>query len=262
MTPAALSGRAIVFEGVSVVRNGRTVLDRIDLSIDAGELLVVAGPSGGGKTTLLKAISVRLVAPTSGSIRIGGRDTALIPLVELRRSVGYCFQALGLFPHMTVAENVGIGLRLAGASAQAEAARVDALLDRVGLAPREFRGRFPGTLSGGQGQRVAVARALATRPPVLLLDEPFAALDPETRASIQRELLAVCAEEGPTTVFVSHDVGEALTLGDRIAVIDEGALLRVDTPAAIVRSPGNPRIAAWVAPAQESARAITALLDR
>jgi osmoprotectant transport system ATP-binding protein len=261
MTPAARSGRPIVFERASVVRNGRTVLDGIDLSIDAGELLVVAGPSGGGKTTLLKAIN-RLVAPSSGSIRIGGRDTADVPLVELRRSVGYCFQALGLFPHMTVAENVGVGLRLAGASAQSEAARVDALLDRVGLAPRDFRDRLPGTLSGGQGQRVAVARALATRPPVLLLDEPFAALDPETRASIQRELLAVCAEEGPTTVFVSHDVGEALTLGDRIAVMDRGALLRVDTPAAIVRSPGNPRIAAWVAPARESARAITALLDR
>jgi osmoprotectant transport system ATP-binding protein len=259
MTAAALSGRPIVFEGVSVLRNGRTVLDRIDLSIDAGELLVVAGPSGGGKTTLLKSIN-RLVAPSSGTITIGGRDAATIPLVELRRSVGYCFQALGLFPHMTVAENVGVGLRLAGASAKEEAARVDALLERVNLRPRDFRDRLPGTLSGGQGQRVAVARALATKPPVLLLDEPFAALDPETRASIQKELLAVCAEEGPTTVFVSHDIGEALLLGDRIAVVHGGSLLRVDTPAAIVRAPGDPRIAALVAPARESARAISALV--
>jgi osmoprotectant transport system ATP-binding protein len=259
MTAAALSGRPIVFEGMSVLRNGRTVLDRIDLAIDAGELLVVAGPSGGGKTTLLKSIN-RLVAPSSGTITIGGRDAATIPLVELRRSVGYCFQALGLFPHMTVAENVGIGLRLAGASPEEEAARVDALLERVSLGPRDFRQRMPATLSGGQGQRVAVARALATRPPVLLLDEPFAALDPETRASIQKELLAVVAEEGPTTVFVSHDVGEALRLGDRIAIVHGGSLLRVDTPAAIVRAPGDPRIAALIAPARESARVISALV--
>jgi osmoprotectant transport system ATP-binding protein len=250
----------ISFEGVTVHHDGVPTLDHVDLSIGAGELLVLVGPSGGGKSTLLKSVN-RLVAPSSGTITIGDRDAASIPLLELRRMVGYCFQALGLFPHMTVAENVGIGLRISGATPTEIDKRVDELLERVKLPPRDFRDRLPRTLSGGQAQRVAVARALATRPPVLLLDEPFGALDPETRASVQEELLALCADEGPTTVLVSHDLGEALKLGQRVAVLYGGKLLRVDSPAALVKDPGDPRIEALLAPAKESARMITALLQ-
>jgi osmoprotectant transport system ATP-binding protein len=262
VTVAAMSrGDVIAFEGVTVRRDDRTILDGIDLTIHAGELLVVVGPSGGGKSTLLKSIN-RLVVPHAGKVTIGGKDVAALPLEALRRSVGYCFQALGLFPHMTVGENVGIGLRLVGATAREITTRVDELLERVSLAPAEFRDRLPSTLSGGQAQRVAVARALATRPPVLLLDEPFGALDPETRARIQKELLLVCAEDGATTVFVSHDLGEALTLGHRVAVLYDGRLVRVANPEELVRDAGDPRIAALLAPAKESARAIASLMDR
>jgi osmoprotectant transport system ATP-binding protein len=249
----------ISFAGVSVHHDRVPTLDDVDLSIGTGELLVLVGPSGGGKSTLLKTVN-RLVVPSAGKIMLGDRDAASIPLLELRRMVGYCFQALGLFPHMTVAENIGIGLRISGSTPGQIDKRVDELLERVSL-PREFRARLPKTLSGGQAQRVAVARALATRPPVLLLDEPFGALDPETRASVQEELLALCADEGPTTVLVSHDLGEALKLGHRVAVLHGGKLLRVDSPAALVKNPGDPRIEALLAPAKESARMITALLQ-
>jgi osmoprotectant transport system ATP-binding protein len=250
----------ISFAGVSVHHDGVPTLDDVNLAIGAGELLVLVGPSGGGKSTLLKTIN-RLVIPSAGKIMLGDRDAAAIPLLELRRMVGYCFQALGLFPHMTVAENVGIGLRISGSTPSEIDKRVDELLERVSLPPRDFRARLPKTLSGGQAQRVAVARALATRPRVLLLDEPFGALDPETRASVQEELLALCADEGPTTVLVSHDLGEALKLGERVAVLHGGKLLRVDSPAALVKEPGDPRIEALLAPAKESARLITALLQ-
>jgi osmoprotectant transport system ATP-binding protein len=249
----------ISFAGVSVHHDGVPTLDRVDVSIGAGELVVLVGPSGGGKSTLLKSVN-RLVVPSAGKITLGDRDAASIPILELRRMVGYCFQALGLFPHMTVAENIGIGLRISGSAPAEIDKRVDELLERVSL-PRDFRDRLPKTLSGGQAQRVAVARALATRPPVLLLDEPFGALDPETRASVQEELLALCADEGPTTILVSHDLGEALKLGQRVAVLHGGKLLRVDSPAALVKDPGDPRIEALLAPAKESARMITALLQ-
>jgi osmoprotectant transport system ATP-binding protein len=254
------SGRAITFDAVGVVRDGRTILDGIDLRVAAGELIVLVGPSGSGKSTLLKSIN-RLIGVTRGTVAIDGKDVMSLPLPELRRSVGYCFQAVGLFPHMTVAENIGVGLRLMGASPADVAKRVDALLERVSLPAAEFRERMPGTLSGGQAQRVAVARALATRPPVILLDEPFGALDPETRAQIQRELIAVCAEDGPTIVFVSHDLGEALTLGERIAVLHGGRLLRVADPASLMRDPGDPRIEALLEPAKASARAIVGLME-
>ena len=254
-------GRTIAFESLGVVRDGRVLLDDINLEVGAGELVVLVGPSGSGKSTLLRTINC-LVAASRGKVTLDGQDVTGVPREELRRSIGYCFQALGLFPHMTVAQNVGIGLRLMNATPEAMAKRVDELLERVSLPPDIFRSRYPGTMSGGQAQRVAVARALATRPPVILLDEPFGALDPETRAQAQRELLAVLREDGSTIVFVSHDLGEALTLGQRIAVLHGGHLLRVADPTSLVRDPGDDRIAALLAPAKESARAIVSLLER
>jgi osmoprotectant transport system ATP-binding protein len=251
-------GAEIRFEGASLSRSGTLVLDAIDLRVAPSELLVLVGPSGSGKSTLMKLIN-RLLEPSAGRVFVDAVDVTTSPLTELRRSVGYCFQALGLFPHLSVGENVGIGLRLAGKPDDEIRKRVDELLDRVSLDPKQVRDRAPSTLSGGQQQRVAVARALATRPRVLLLDEPFGALDPETREKIQGELLAVCADEGPTTLLVSHDLGEALTLGHRIAVLHGGRLLRVADAKDLVRDPGDERIEALLAPARKSARTIVAL---
>jgi osmoprotectant transport system ATP-binding protein len=209
--------------------HGRTrALDDVSLNVAAGEFLAVVGASGSGKTTLLR-LANRLIEPDSGSVRVMGEDVRGRDPIALRRSIGYVFQSGGLFPHMTVAGNIGITPRLAGHPATEIAARVDELLDLVRL-PRTLRGRFPHELSGGQRQRVGVARALAARPRIVLMDEPFGALDPLTREALGSDYRALHDELDLTTVMITHDMAEAVLLADRIAVMQAGRLVAEGTP--------------------------------
>ena len=220
-------------------RYGDTVVvDRVSLTVDSGELLVLLGGSGSGKTTTLKMIN-RLVEPSEGSVLIDGVDVSTRPPHELRRQIGYVFQEIGLFPHMTVADNVAITPSLLGWDDSLTAARVDELLALVELDPDTLRHRRPDELSGGQRQRVGVARALAARPSILLLDEPFGAVDPLTRRRLQESLVRIRHEVGLSAVFVTHDMVEALLLGDRIAVLHEGRLVQVGTPHELLTAPAD-----------------------
>jgi osmoprotectant transport system ATP-binding protein len=215
----------------------------VSLVVATGSALVLLGESGCGKTTTLKMIN-RLVEPTSGRIMIDGRDVRSVDAIALRRGIGYAFQGIGLFPHLSVAANVAIVPQLLGWRASEVAARVDEMLGTVGLQPSEYRDRYPGELSGGQQQRVGVARALAGRAQVLLMDEPFGALDPLTRDELQTELKLLQRSLGLTLVLVTHDVSEALLLADRIAVMKGGALLAHATPSRLLAEPGHPYVAA------------------
>jgi osmoprotectant transport system ATP-binding protein len=208
----------------------------VDLTIGAGEFAVLLGPSGCGKSTLLRAIN-RLVEPTSGTVLIDGVDVRERYAVELRRGIGYVIQAVGLFPHYTVAENVGIVPELLGWDRKRIAARVDELLALIRLEPALYRDRKPRELSGGEAQRVGVARALAAQPRVLLMDEPFAAVDAIVRASLQDEIARVHRELGTTIVFVTHDVDEALRLAVRIVVMNAGHVVQTGPPAEILEHP-------------------------
>ena len=199
------------------------------------------GGSGCGKTTTLKMIN-RLVEPTSGTVRLDDTDTATMPPHELRRRIGYVFQRVGLFPHMTVAENVAVTPSLLGWSPARTRARIDELLALVELDPALVRDRRPDELSGGQQQRVGVARALAAGPAVMLLDEPFGALDPLTRERLQESFLRIRRETGLTAVFVTHDMAEALMLGDRIAVMHAGELEQIGTPHDLLTRPASPYV--------------------
>jgi len=236
----------------------RVVVDAVSLEVARGELLVLLGGSGSGKTTTLKMIN-RLVEPSAGTVRIDGIDAATMAPHELRRRIGYAFQQIGLFPHLTIAQNVGITPRLLGWSPERIARRVDELLDLVELAPATFRERRPAELSGGQQQRVGVARALAAEPAVLLFDEPFGALDPLTRDRLQQSLRAIRARLDVTIVFVTHDMVEALLLGDRIAVMREGRLLQVGTPAELLRAPADEYVAQLMETPLRHGRAVEAL---
>ena len=202
---------------------GRAILRDISLDVGEGETVVLLGRSGSGKTTLLKTVN-GLIAPTSGAIRFAGRPAAEWDPIDLRRRMGYVIQDGGLFPHWTVEANVALVPRLAGWAAERIAQRVDELLTAVGLAPAEFRARYPRQLSGGQKQRVGIARALAADPPLLLFDEPFAALDPITRLDLQRLFLELRRNVRKPALFVTHDIREALMLASRIALLKEGAL--------------------------------------
>jgi osmoprotectant transport system ATP-binding protein len=241
--------------------DGTVAVDRLSLEVAAGELLVLVGASGCGKTTTLKMIN-RLVEPSSGSVWIDGLDAADVAGHELRRRIGYGFQQVGLFPHLTVGENVAIVPQLVGWDASRIERRIDALLELVRLDPTEFRGRDPATLSGGQRQRVGLARALAAEPKVVLLDEPFGALDPLTRDHLQQELLRIRGELGLTIVFVTHDMGEALLLGDRIAVLDEGRLVRIGSPRELLAEPGDARVETLLATPRRQLERIDELLGR
>jgi osmoprotectant transport system ATP-binding protein len=208
---------------LSCTIGGRTVLRDISLDVGEGETLVLLGRSGSGKTTLLKTVN-GLIQPSAGAIRFAGRATAEWDPIQMRRHMGYVIQEAGLFPHWTVEANVGLVPRLAGWAPERIGQRVDELLTAVGLAPGEFRLRYPRELSGGQKQRVGIARALAADPPLLLFDEPFAALDPITRLELQRLFLELRRSVRKTALFVTHDIREAMMLASRIALLKDGAL--------------------------------------
>jgi osmoprotectant transport system ATP-binding protein len=219
-----------------------------DVSIDvpAGELVAFVGPSGCGKTTTMKLIN-RLIEPSSGVIRLGGEDVTHTDPVKLRRRIGYVIQSIGLFPHMTIADNVGAVPKMLGWSKKRIAERNEELLTLVGLEPAKYISRYPRQLSGGQQQRVGVARALAADPPVLLMDEPFGATDPITRLRLQREFRALQQELGKTVIFVTHDFEEALLLGDRIAVLaEQSRVVQYDRPLALLANPADEHVRSFV----------------
>ena len=224
--------------GVSRVFEGRTVVADVTLRVEAGAILTVVGTSGSGKTTLLRMIN-RLIEPSAGTVRIAGRDVREVPPHLLRRGIGYAIQGHGLFPHRTVAENIAVVPKLVGWDRRRIAARVDELLGLFNLDPAIYRDRLPAALSGGEQQRIGVARALAAEPPILLMDEPFGALDPIIRGRAQADLLAIQARDGTTIVLVTHDLTEALHLGDRVAVMDGGRLVQEAAPADLVGAPAT-----------------------
>ena len=211
----------------------------LSLNIDGGETLVILGSSGCGKTTTLKMVN-RLIEPTKGIIEVGGKNVMEYNVVSLRRQIGYVFQGIGLFPHMTIEQNVEIVPRLLGWSTRSRRERIEELLDLVGLPAGSFAERFPVELSGGQQQRVGVARALAANPAYLLMDEPFGALDALTRETLQQELLTLKKQLEKTIVFVTHDLHEAMLLGDRIAILHDGGLEQIGTKEDILNTPATP----------------------
>jgi osmoprotectant transport system ATP-binding protein len=238
----------LVFDEATKVYTGRDVaaVDHLSLTVPAGEICVLVGPSGGGKTTALKLVN-RLIPLTGGDIRIDGRSILDHDLVELRRSIGYVIQQVGLFPHMTVEANIGTVPKLLGRDRKWIRGRVGELLELVGLDPDKDRKRFPVELSGGQRQRVGLARALAANPWLMLMDEPFGAIDPIVRTRLQDEFLRLQHELRKTVVFVTHDVDEAIKVGDRIAILREGGrLAQYDTPQRILEHPVDDFVADFV----------------
>ena len=230
---------------VSKAYAGRAVLDRLSLRIERGELLVLLGASGSGKSTLLKLIN-RLVEPDSGRVLFDGRPIAELPVEALRRRIGYVIQDVGLFPHWSVARNIATVPTLLRWPKDRIARRVDELMQRIGLDPAEFGARWPNQLSGGQQQRVGVARALAAEPELLLMDEPFGALDPLTRSALQADLARLHAESGQTIVFVTHDVDEALRLATCIVLLDAGRIVQQGTPAKLLAQPADERVRSFI----------------
>ena len=246
VTPVA-TGSVVAFEHVTKrYGSGPIAVTDLSLEIRAGEVCVLVGPSGCGKTTTMKMVN-RLVEPTSGRVTIDGADVASLPAVELRRRIGYVIQQVGLFPHLTVAENVAVVPRLLGWPGQRVTERVEELLDLVGLEPGEYRTRYPAALSGGERQRVGVARAMAADPSVLLMDEPFGAVDPIRRERLQNEFLRLQARLRKTIVFVTHDVDEAIKMADRIAILQVGGVLaQYDTPDRLLAAPASPFVERFV----------------
>ena len=238
----------IVFDHVTKRYSGRPepAVDDLSLTIRAGEICCLVGPSGAGKTTAMKMVN-RLIDISEGDITIGSVSVRSMDVTQLRRGIGYVIQQVGLFPHMTVADNVGTVPRLLGQPRDQIQQRVDELLDLVDLPANDYRSRFPAQLSGGERQRVGLARALAANPPAMLMDEPFGALDPITRARLQHELLRIHHDLRKTIIFVTHDIDEAILLGDRIAILREGGVLaQYDTPQMILAHPADDFVARFV----------------
>jgi osmoprotectant transport system ATP-binding protein len=244
----ASGGARILLDGVSKRYDGQSdpAVDNITMEIPAGEIVMLVGPSGCGKTTTMKMIN-RLIEPTSGRILIGEDDVTQRNPDQLRRHIGYVIQGAGLFPHLTVGDNIAIVPRLLKWDKKRISTRIDELLDLVSLDPAQYRDRYPRELSGGQQQRVGVARALAADPPVLLMDEPFGAVDPITRQRLQDELLRLQDELRKTIVFVTHDFDEAVKLGDRIAILQAGSrIVQYDTPERILAEPADDFVRGFV----------------
>ncbi|NJQ03684.1 ABC transporter ATP-binding protein [Streptomyces zingiberis] len=225
--------------------DGTTAVEDLSFEVAEGELVTLVGPSGCGKTTTMKMVN-RLIEPTSGRVLVNGEDVAATDPVRLRRSIGYVIQQVGLLPHRTVLDNTATVPRLLGGTRRQSRERAAELLDLVGLDPAVYGGRYPDQLSGGQRQRVGVARALAADPPVLLMDEPFGAVDPVVRERLQNEFLALQAELRKTVLLVTHDLEEAVRLGDRIAVYGHGRIEQLDAPAAVLGAPANRYVADFV----------------
>ena len=235
--PAPPTAPAIEFRDVSFALPGVQVLSGLNLEVQGGETLVLLGRSGSGKTTTLKLVN-RLVSPTAGEVRVHGEPNGAVDVIRLRRGIGYVIQEGGLFPHFTIERNIGLVPKIEGWPGERIAARVEELLKTVGLAP-EMRSRYPHQLSGGQRQRVGVARALAADPAILLMDEPFGALDPLTRDDLQSEFLGLQQKLSKTVIFVTHDLREALRLATRIALMEAGRLVTVLPPSEFLRSPDS-----------------------
>jgi osmoprotectant transport system ATP-binding protein len=234
-------------------------LDHVSLQVAEGEFLAIVGPSGSGKTTLLRLVN-RLAEPTAGIVLVGGIDVRDIDPISLRRHIGYVFQGVGLFPHMTVAENIAITPRLVGWDETRRAARVQELLELVRLDPAKYRVRFPAELSGGERQRIGVARALAAEPKIVLMDEPFGALDALTRDALQNDYRELHNKLGLTSVMITHDLTEAALLADRIVVIRQGKLIEQGTPQSLMTSPKNAYVRELVETPKSQAARLAALM--
>lgn len=256
MTPA------ISFDNVSK-RYGASapVLDCVSLDIRDKEFVAIVGPSGSGKSTLLRTIN-RLADPSEGIVRVDGDDVQSVDAVQLRRRIGYVFQGIGLFPHMTVAENIAITPRLLGWTDAQMSARVDELIELVRLDKAKHRHRFPSQLSGGEGQRVGVARALAAKPKIVLMDEPFGALDPLTRDALGEDYRRLHDELGLTSVMITHDTLEAVLLADRIVVLNSGRIVADGTPHDLMNKPQDDYVGELMATPRRHAERLNALADR
>src|SRR3712207_6366572 len=245
-TSSGRTGDAMIkFRGVSKTYSGsdRPVVNDLSFEILEGEICVLVGPSGCGKTTTMRMVN-RLIEPTAGEILIGGEPNTRMSGTQLRRKVGYAIQQIGLFPHRTIAENIATVPSLLGWEKKRIRERVDELLELVGLDPEDYRTRYPAELSGGQQQRVGVARAMAADPPIMLMDEPFGAVDPITRERLQDEFLSIQQNIKKTIVFVTHDIDEAIKIGDKIAILKQGGILaQYDTPENILSSPNSEFVA-------------------
>jgi len=228
----------IEFKNIVKKYRAKTIINPFSLNIEAGQLVVFIGPSGCGKTTLLKMIN-KLVQPTSGKIFVNGTDISTMNPIELRRNIGYVIQNTGLFPHMSIKENLELIPKLKGEDPASIEKKTKDLLEMVGLDPKEYLHRFPKELSGGQQQRVGVARAFSTNSDIILMDEPFSALDPVTRSSLQDELFQMQKELNKTIIFVTHDMDEAIKIADKICILKDGDILQYDTPENILKNPAN-----------------------
>lgn len=235
----------VKFKNVVKAYGNLVAVKNLDLEIPEGELVVLIGPSGCGKTTTLKMVN-RLIEPTSGSIFIRDRNVMDLNPVALRREVGYVIQQIGLFPNMTIEQNIDVVPRLLGWPAEKRKRRVYELLEMVGMEPDIYAPRYPNELSGGQQQRIGVLRALAAEPPLILMDEPFGALDPIARESLQDELKSLHSRLNKTTIFVTHDMDEALKLADRVVVMNQGEVVQVATPETLLRKPANDFVASFI----------------